>query len=740
MKRPGRPAIVWLLVGSLTLAVALTTVLVVLDAALSERTGLRRQVSQLSERTREDGPLLLDDIAPTATLDFLQHNAELPRRFFRTRWAGYWYVPQPQQVDIYGVGDDRLDVRIDDRLVLRRPGPSGMQTVTLDRGIHELRVDYEQHGGVAGMSLRWAPHGGSSRAIHHRRLFHERPGDTDLLLSSSVVWLRQIVLLAWLAPIPIVLVLWTRRKPARTERLDASPATSPLPRRDIALLAGLCAAIFVYGVGNLSVRPAADDGYQNLTLGLRLVDTGEYGRDGRDAFREPFMPVIWGVMDRASQWIGLEPVPRDCMIDNVSPCRSIYARLKIVNLVFLVAGAAVAFALVRRLTGSAWLACGAFLLAAQNGQLLMGVDRFYTEPHAATLLILTAFFAFRMFHRRRPTDGVWLGLVLAALVLTKVVFVYLWIFIALAFVTLDALDRGIGQSTALLVAVFLASHLVPVGAWMARNHSAVGAFTVVEGRQTGVLLTREAYHNMRDDEFAAAFWYYLPVTKNRLGDLGIAAQSIERIAPMNANSFRRRQNRGADPSALDVQSRLLTEPWQHLKISLLLAWRGVFLARSVAGPSPPDRDLGYSPRPRGNTLRLAEQWELLLWPRWGVPFNTLLSTILHLAGFLSLLVVPAWFWLARKRFDVVLIALPALYCHGVYAVATHFIPRYADPETPLRSVTAMLLVFLVASLAGGRQPREDEAITSSSTRVPDGTPSDGMQGRPTARARGTADS
>ena len=210
-------------------------------------------------------------------------------------------------------------------------------------------------------------------------------------------------------------LLWTRREPARTELLEASLATSPLPRRDIALLAGLCAAMFVYGVGNLSVQATSDDGYQNLRLGLRLVDTGEYGLDGRDALREPFMPVIWGVVDRARQWTGLEPVPRDCLIDNVPPCPSTYAPLKIVNLVFLVAGAAVAFALVRRLTGAAWLACGAFLLTAQNGQLLISVDRFYTEPHAATLLILTAFFAFRMFHRRRLTDGVWLGLVLAAL-------------------------------------------------------------------------------------------------------------------------------------------------------------------------------------------------------------------------------------------------------------------------------------------------------------------------------------
>ena len=66
-------------------------------------------------------------------------------------------------------------------------------------------------------------------------------------------------------------------------------------------------------------------------------------------------------------------------------------------------------------------------------------------------------------------DSVWLGLTLAALVLTKVVFVYLWIFIALMFVALDAIDRRIGRSTAMLLAVFLASHFVPVGAWMARD-------------------------------------------------------------------------------------------------------------------------------------------------------------------------------------------------------------------------------------------------------------------------------
>ena len=695
---------VWLLATFLTAAVVLSVVLFILDSSLSKRTGLRHQVWQLSEQTLLNEFLLSDEISPRTTLGFLVGNEELPRRFLRAEWEGYWYLPGPQRIDIHGAADDRLDVWIDGTLVLRHRLPSEMhrniQTITLDGGIHSLRVEYEQHGGIASMSLAWAPQGEAPSAFNPRRLFPEQPEDSDLFLASSVIWLRQIVVLAWVVLVPIALLVWRPQSRTVADR-HANPITWDLPRRDIALLASLCVAMFVCSVGNLSVRAAADDGYQNLTLGLRLVESGEYGLENRDAYREPLMPAIWAAMDSAQQLIGFEPVPRDCLATGAPPCPLIYSYLKIVNVAFLVMAAAIAFLFVRQLTGGVWLACGAFLLTAQNGQLLISVDRFYTDPHAATLLILTAFFAFRMLHLRRLTDGLLLGLTLAALVLTKAIFVYLWIFIAMAFVASDALNYRLGRSTAVLLSVFLASHFLVVGAWMARNHAAIGKFTVTEGRQGSVLRTREAYHSMRDDEFAAAFWYYLPVAKNHLGNLGFASASVERIHPSGRNSFRQEGLVDLGQTPGEIRDALLAEPWQHLKISLLLAWRGVFLARSVSGPSAPDRDLGYSPHT--DSLRLADTWGITLWPRWGVPFNTVLSTILHLAGFLSLLVVPAWFWLARKRIDVVLIALPALYCHGVYAVATHFIPRYADPETPLRSVTAMLLVFLVASLAGGRR-------------------------------------
>ena len=85
------------------------------------------------------------------------------------------------------------------------------------------------------------------------------------------------------------------------------------------------------------------------------------------------------------------------------------------------------------------------------------------------------------------------------------------------------------------------------------------------------------------------------------------------------------------------------------------------------------------------------------WPRWRRAYGATAATLVNLIGFLALLVVPLWFWLGRGRFEAVLVFLPALYAHGAYSMASHFLPRYALPEIPLRVTAAMLLLFLAWS-------------------------------------------
>ena len=45
-----------------------------------------------------------------------------------------------------------------------------------------------------------------------------------------------------------------------------------------------------------------------------------------------------------------------------------------------------------------------------------------------------------------------------------------------------------------------------------------------------------------------------------------------------------------------------------------------------------------------------------------------------------------------------LVFLPALYGHGVYALAAHFLPRYAVPQILLRVTATVLLLYLAWTL------------------------------------------
>ena len=124
------------------------------------------------------------------------------------------------------------------------------------------------------------------------------------------------------------------------------PVAPPRLRRwDMALLVGLCLATLLCGVGNLSLRPAQQDGLQNLEMGIELGQ--EPNRPGH--YREPFVPAVLAAVTLAQRALGYEPVADSCVdwhSEQVKTfqCRSAYAPYKILNVVFvLVAGVGVFF-------------------------------------------------------------------------------------------------------------------------------------------------------------------------------------------------------------------------------------------------------------------------------------------------------------------------------------------------------------------------------------------------------------
>ena len=710
----------------LAVALAGSIVWLLLDQRLAEQTGLRRQVWLAGDF---EGAPFINDISPDATLDFLEDDPRLPREFFTARWTGYWYVPSSQFVVLHVGADDYADIWIDGELPFAK-STAAARGIRLDAGVHELRIDYQQYGGASSLLLHLKRSGAYLQPLGAEYLFPDLPEPPTLQLVTAIGWLRTVVALTWGAGGLALLTL--RRRRASTTGAKG-PRSQSLTRYDDAALTALCVALLVYGYGNMSLRQSSSDSLENLTLGIRLAQEGVYQRwPGQfgDHRREPFGPLLVAVTDLATEALNRGAVPSECVSDEIvvrrDYCRQAFAPYRALNLALLLAGALGVFWLLFRLTGVRALAYIGFLLTAQSAVLLNSADSFLTEVHTAALMVAVAALSWTTATSRRPLHAALLGLALAALVLTKAVFVYLWIPIALMLAAADWLRQRVDWTTAGLVGVLCAAHLIPVGGWMARNYLMSGDFSIVEARSASVLGLRVSFNTMRHDEWARGFAYYLPLTRETLQSAGIPEVSFERFDMDGENGFRqtsRRRNarRRAelwtddnpaivgldelgqrrwvnDAMRNEAMARLVVDPVQHLKVSLLLAWRGVFT----------EEGLGFLRLSDPFNPRLAEVIGWNDWARWHWAYSPIVATIVNLIGVLALIVVPLWFWLGRGRFEAMLIFVPAIYAHGVYTLASHFLPRYAEPQIPLRVTATMLLLYLAWTSLRGTRLRTDQ--------------------------------
>ncbi|MYD70505.1 MAG: hypothetical protein F4W89_07155 [Acidobacteria bacterium] len=210
-----RPARVFATVYA-AITVVLSVLLLALEAGLAERAGLRRLVFPGVEFA---GTPVLDDISSDVALDFLEDDPTLPRRFFSARWQGFLYLPEPAVLELYGAGDDRLEVWIDGDLVIRRTPPADMHTqvrdVALAAGVHDVRAEYVQHGGAYLLRLESALGDGRPRSLSQHRLFFQPPDDRGIQLVQRAGLLRDAVSVLWLGPVAFGLVLVARSIAAR---------------------------------------------------------------------------------------------------------------------------------------------------------------------------------------------------------------------------------------------------------------------------------------------------------------------------------------------------------------------------------------------------------------------------------------------------------------------------------------------------------------------------------------------
>ncbi|MBV8880905.1 MAG: hypothetical protein JO332_13120, partial [Planctomycetaceae bacterium] len=101
---------------------------------------------------------------------------------FYARWTGVLRVDKPGPTNFFAESDDGSRIMIDGKVVVDNGGVHPMAekqaTIDLSAGDHELKIEFTQGGGEAGIRIRWQPPGGQGRQIlAPAALFHKKGAD-----------------------------------------------------------------------------------------------------------------------------------------------------------------------------------------------------------------------------------------------------------------------------------------------------------------------------------------------------------------------------------------------------------------------------------------------------------------------------------------------------------------------------------------------------------------------------------
>lgn len=309
-----------------------------------------------------------------------------------------------------------------------------------------------------------------------------------------------------------------------------------------------------------------------------------------------------------------------------------------------------------------------------------------------------------------PNRVVWAaasGACLALLILTKVVFLF-WLLLVPFFFLSAAFLKQFAPARSLLIsgAALFASCSGILATYDFGHYVRLATFND-PGRGSAISVIRNEYATMDNDELLAgmmAFTPYIgpPLTAKFYGE-DVAAK-FDRTHP---HSYFQRSLKilHGETQASEASSTL-----DRLKLTPLFAYRGLFI--------------GGCCHPAGNEVQPYPQ------PVSGRLTPTPLDLISVAFGVISLVLITALLafcalLLIGQRFSLLFYFLPALYSYGIHSVATHYIPRYSQPLTPIATVALILLI--VSAYRAAHANRSMLLGLGASLTQSDGAPSQALR-------------
>lgn len=349
----------------------------------------------------------------------------------------------------------------------------------------------------------------------------------------------------------------------------------------------------------VAVRPQTtapeSDARTYVRLALAVSEFGVYGmyRDGEHAPQPamdvmPLYPLFVAALMRADHAL------RDtltCVMSRLpqAQCSQAYDSLIRVQTALMAASAVLVWLTAWVWSGRLGVTWAAMVAAFAAAVLPEFAPQFLTENLSLPLAgVFTLGLAMFLRDQRRWLAATLIGIALGLLALTRPSFWYLLLAATALTALLVLLPRSRQRALPLVLSCALAMcFALP---WLARNHQVFGQAVMSGGPYGGrSLIQRVTYNDMRDDEFAAAFIYWLPDFGDALAKLLLPATSYRRLG-WEEDSFyalgvrRVREALRAGPAHTDVErlvrEQVLQRPFAHARATLALAWRGLFIGKS----------------------------------------------------------------------------------------------------------------------------------------------------------------
>ena len=383
--------------------------------------------------------------------------------------------------------------------------------------------------------------------------------------------------------------------------------------------------------------------------------------------REPGWPVVLSsvfLFERAQTGIR-----RDCLRSTGCPAAAYLHGQWLNRLLFGLAGvvtAVLGWHVFGTMAGGALSGSAIWLnLSAQKN-----MHYLVSDPLALLLVSCLCLCLYVAVSRRSPLFWGASGLALAALTLTKAIFLYLFPFLLVGLLIWFRVDRQVlsGRTKSLALVLFVFAFSLPVVSWSARNQTVGDTFSVTVKRGGIALSSREILNDMTKGEYLAAFVYWIRGNGDSLAEYMIDRKYWEDFRVDNRSGYHDRarseywsaiaelrSTQGLSNSeAMAIHDRaivnsILSRPFKHLLVTVPVFWRGIWVDEFI---------------------------------------------VLSLPGLIAVVFTGLRHW----RFALLLAVLPGLFNLSIYAFLSLNIPRYQLTALPVLALGFSQAVLFLAQL------------------------------------------